>query len=158
MCPRVVQACQSCRPWKRPSQGNKLTFSFALPFQEEVQFDLLFYRSALQPGLGGENGIPIVHLIDCCIRWSACIKSRSTTIRDLSDSMSIAWINAFGNMTVLTLDGDSGMRGKEADAWAMCSQLALKYKAPHRKAWLVERHNAVIRSALQTAESQVINE
>ena len=71
--PQVVQACQVCRDWKRPSNSNKLTFSLAHQFNEEVQFDLMFYRSLLQPSLGGERGIPICHLIDCCIRWSACI-------------------------------------------------------------------------------------
>ena len=45
-------------------------FSLALVFHEDVQFELLFDRSALQPGLGGQHGIPIVHPIDCCTRWS----------------------------------------------------------------------------------------
>lgn len=31
----------------------------------------------------------------------------------------------------------------------------MKYKAPHQKAWLVERRNALIKPALQRAESQV---
>ena len=42
--PQVVQACQVCRPWKRPGQSNKLTYSLALAFDEEVQFDFVFYR------------------------------------------------------------------------------------------------------------------
>ena len=53
--PAVVQACQACRPWRRPGQSNRFTFSLALSFQEKVQLDLLFYRSALQPGLGREK-------------------------------------------------------------------------------------------------------
>ena len=43
-----------------------------------------------------------------------------------------------------------------ADGLAICSHVTLKHKAPHRKAWLVERHNAPIRLALQKAEWQVI--
>ena len=61
-------------------------------------------------------------------------------------------------MQTLTLDGETGMRGKDVDDWAMYNQITLKYKAPHQKAWLVERHNALIRAALQRAEAQVIKE
>ena len=157
--PQVVQACQVCRPWRRPGQSNKLTFSLALQFNEEVQFDLLFYHSQLQPLLNCEKGIPIVHCIDCCIRWSACTVSPSRKTQDLLDCISGSWVDVFGNMKTLTLDQETGMRGKEVDDWAMYNQIAMKYKAPpHQKAWLVERHNALIRNALQKAETQVISE
>ena len=123
-----------------------------------MQFGLLFYRSALQPGLEGEKGIPTVHLTYCCIRWSACMMSPSRSIMDLPDCISVAWANVFGNLKVLILDGGTGMRSNEADDWAMYSQAALKHKAFHQKAWLVERHNAFIRSALQGAETHAIKE
>lgn len=91
--PQVVQASQVCRPWKKPGQSNKLTYSLAMTFNEEVQFDLMFYHGALEPGLRGAHGIPIVHLIDCCIRWSARIRSQFGTTRDLSECISLAWVN-----------------------------------------------------------------
>ena len=102
--------------------------------------------------------MPIIHLIDCCIRWSACLKIASKSVKDLLDGISLAWVNVFGGMQTLTLDGEIGMRGKDVDDWAMYNQVTLKYKAPHQKAWLVERHNALIRAALQRAEAQVIKE
>ena len=156
--PQVVQACQVCRPWKRPGQANKLTYSLALSFNEEVQFDLFFYHSRLEPGLGGARGVPIAHFIDCCIRWSACMVSQSKTIWDLLNCISNGWVGVFGNMLTLTLDGESGMKGKEVDDWAMYNQITMTYKSPRQKAWLVERHNALIRSALHRAETQVIKE
>ena len=55
-------------------------------------------------------------------------------------------------------DGETGMRGKQVDGWAMYNQIAMTHEAPHEKAWLVEMHNALVRSALQRAESQVIKE
>ena len=48
------------------------------------------------------------------------------------------------------------MKGKEVDDWAMYNQVTMKYKSPRQKAWLVERHNALIRSALHRSEAQVI--
>ena len=59
-----------------------------------------------------------------------------------------------GPPKTLTLDGESGMRGKDVDDWAIENQTTLKFKAPHQKAWLVERHDALIRTALQGAETQ----
>ena len=43
-------------------------------------------------------------------------------------------------MNILQLDGEIGMRGEDVDDWAMYNKIRLKYKAPHQKAWLVERH------------------
>lgn len=65
--PQVVQTCHVCTPWKRPGQFNILIYSLAGILNEEVPFDLLFYRSALQPNLDNEKGIRINHLTDCSI-------------------------------------------------------------------------------------------
>ena len=54
----------------------------------------------------------------------------------------VAWANAFDGMKVTTLDGETVMRSKGAGDWAMYNQITLKHKAPHEKAWLVERNNA----------------
>ena len=90
--------------------------------------------------------------------WSACVGFPSRSSRDLLDCISNAWANTFGNMKVFALDGEIGMRPNDLDDLQMCNQVALKLKAPHQKAWLVERHKAFIRSALQRAESQVLKE
>lgn len=103
-------------------------------------------------------GIPIAHLIGCCARWFACVKSPSRSTRDLPDCIANALVNVFCNMKVRTFDGETGMRCKEVDDLAMCSQMVLKQKALHQTAWLVERHNAFVRSALQRAESHAIKE
>ena len=156
--PQVVQVCQVCRPWNRPGQPNKFAFALAMSCHEEVQFDITFCHSELEPGVGGEKGIPITHLIDCCTRWSACLNPLSRSINDLLRRISLVWVNVFGGIGVFTCDGEIGMRGKAVGDWAMCDQFAIKDKAPHQTGWLVEGHNALIRSALQRAEAQAINE
>ena len=70
---------------RKPGQSNKLIYLLAMSFNEEVQFNLSFYHSKLEPGLGGAHGVPIIHLIDYCMRWSACFKSQSKTTWDLLD-------------------------------------------------------------------------
>ena len=151
--PQIIQARQICRPWKKPSQSNQLTYSLATNFNEEVQIDLLFYQSKLEPSLGGAQRIPIIHLIDCCRRWSTCLKPQSKTTKDLLNKISLACVDVFGGMNTLTLDGETGMRGKDVDDWATYNEITLKYKAPHQKAWLVKRHNALTKATLQRAES-----
>ena len=124
---------------------KQIYISLAMSFNEEVQFDLMFYRSGLEPSLGGEKGIQI------------CVRSISRTIRGLSECISIAWVNVLGGMSALIFDGETRVKGKEVDDWAMWSQMAMNHKAPRQKA-RSERHNAFIRGALQRAESHVIKE
>lgn len=58
-------------------------------------------------------------------------------------------------MNTFTIDAETGMRGKEVDDLAMYSQIAMKHRALHQKTWLVERHNASIKSTLHRAEAKV---
>eukprot|EP00973_Karenia_brevis_P047493 6594134-Karenia_brevis.AAC.1 len=47
--PDIVNGCMVCRDWHRPGLQNVATFRLSLAFNEDVQFDLMFYRSVLQP-------------------------------------------------------------------------------------------------------------
>jgi hypothetical protein len=63
----VVQSCAICRDWKRPGPRNIATFRMVQEFNEEVQFDLMFYHSKMEPA---RNLICVAHLIDVCLRYS----------------------------------------------------------------------------------------
>ena len=45
--PAVVQACSICRDWKRPGPKSVTSHRLTDHFNEEVQFDLLFYLSLM---------------------------------------------------------------------------------------------------------------
>ena len=66
----VVQACQVCRQWVRPANKIVLSSSITERFDDDVQFDLFFYESLVEPKRGRR---PIIHMIDTCIRWSATL-------------------------------------------------------------------------------------
>ena len=150
----VVQACMICRDWKTPGPKNITTFRLVLEFNEEVQFDLLFYHSLLEPTRGL---IGIAHLIDVCVRFSlAAVSSKEEAA--LTATIGRIWISIFGPMTTLTLDEESGMRGQCAMDWASANGVHLRFKAPRQKAWIVERHNEVIRRSLHKTESQLVKE
>jgi len=61
-------------------------------------------------------------------------------------------------MTTLTLDEETGMRGQAAFDWASTAGVHMKFKAPRQRAWIVERHNEIIRHGLHTTEQQLIKE
>ena len=152
--PSVVQACSICRDWRRPGPRDVATFRLVLEFNEEVQFDLMFYTSLLEPARGS---IPVAHLIDSCIRFS----QTGTTRRDeiaLCTIIARTWIAIFGPMTTLTLDEETGMRGQCVTDWASAMGVHLKFKAPRQKAWIVERHNEILRVSLHSTESQLLKE
>lgn len=104
--PHVDRACRVCRPRKRPGQSDQFTYSLVLPFEEKVQFDAVFYIAAPEFGLGGDTGIPIVHVIDCCIRWSVRVKPQSSSTRYLLERIILAWAIICGGMKALSFGGD----------------------------------------------------
>ena len=87
-----------------------------------------------------------------------CKRLQTKSTKDLLERITLAWVDVFGGVETRILDGEAGMMGKEVDDWAVYSQIAMMYNVPHQQAWLVERHDALIRAALQRVESQVIKQ
>ncbi len=61
-------------------------------------------------------------------------------------------------MTSLVLDEETGMRGQATMDWASTNGINMRFKAPRQKAWIVERHNEILRQALHATESQLKSE
>ena len=148
----VVNACQVCRTWKRPGNKNVLSVSPSERFNEDAQFDLLFYESLLEPSKGRQH---ILHVIDACLRWSATTIVPNKDETTLTTAISSLWISIYGPMHRLTLDEETTMRGRAATDWAVQNQVTLNFKAPRQKAWLVERHNEILRQELHRTELQL---
>ena len=151
----VVQGCHVCRDWHRPAAHNVAAFRLSLKFNEEVQFDLMFYTSQLQPERGS---LTVMHLVDTCIRWDVSAVIAAKTEDVLCAAITTWWISIFGPMEVLTLDEETGMRGQTCSDWAASHTIELKFKAPRQKAWLVERHNELLRQSAHSTEGQLIKE
>jgi len=151
----VVQGCTVCRDWTRPGPKNIASYRLVVSFNEEVQFDLLFYHSLVD---NPSKLRSIMHLVDACVRWSTAAETNSKEEEELTTSVSVCWISIFGAMQTLVLDEESGMRGRCAVDWAEANNIGLKYKAPRQKAWIVERHNELLRQGLHTTETQMIKE
>ena len=79
------------------------SFRMVYDFNVEVQFDILFYKSILEPGRGLLN---IVHLIDVCIRFTVARIVNSKEDIELTRAIAAAWIAYFGEMQSLVPDND----------------------------------------------------
>ena len=78
--------------------------------------------------------------------------------KTLLNGIGTIWIQIYGPPKVLTLDQERGMRGTDVDHWAIYNQITMNYKAPRQKAWLVERHNEILRVGLHRTETQILKE
>ena len=153
--PSVVQGCMICRNWKRPGPRNMTSSRLITEFNAEVQVDLLFIHSKMEPARGL---ITVVHLVDAAIRWAAAGVSKSKEEEDLCSTISQIWIAIHGPMGVLVSDEESGLQGRCASDWAEANSMNLKPKAPRQEAQIVERHNALLRHVIHIVEEQLIKE
>ena len=113
---------------------------------------MLFINSSFEPTRGC-----IIHLIDACIRYSrrgVSTKDEWTLITRITE----LWLSVFGAPKVLVLEQEAGLRGDLAMQWAQKWGLHLAFKAPRQKAWIVERHNEIIRHGVHRTESQMMKE
>ena len=110
----VVNACQVCRTWKRPSNANKLNISLSEHFNDDVQFDLMFYTSVLEPARGQ---LTIIHLCDAAVRYSRAGFTATKDEMNLTKAISDLWIAFFGPMQTVVLDEEGGMK---ADGKLVC--------------------------------------
>ena len=127
-------------------------------FNIEVQMDLFFYHSLLEPKRGGPEGIIVLHLIDAGIRFSATCAILNKDEVTLTTQIGKIWVSPFAPMKTMVQDQESGMRGQCAMDWASSLGIELKYKAPGQAAWIAEKHNDLKRRALHKTESQLIKE
>ena len=90
-------------------------------------------------------------MINACIRYfrtGASTKYEQTLINRIAE----LWLSVFGPPKAIVLDQEAGLRGDLAIRWAQKWEFHFVYKAPRQKAWIVERHNDIIRCGLHSTE------
>ena len=143
----VVQACGVRRKWVKPSEKTIASVRLVFAFNEEVQMDLLFVRSQTE---ADRESITILHLVDVATRWCMAMVIPDKEEETLCKAISTLWMTVFGPMTTLVMDHEPAMQGLYATDWASAQGTALKFKAPRQKAWIVERHNEMLRHGVHT--------
>eukprot|EP00971_Amphidinium_carterae_P017164 338706-Amphidinium_carterae.1 len=63
-----------------------------------------------------------------------------------------------GAPQALVVDSETAMSSQYTAEWAEYQNIQLHVKPPHAEAWIIERHNGLLRAALHRTEAQVIDE
>ncbi len=129
--PAMVQSCDVCRRWHPPPDPNNVTTGrLVTEFNDEVQFDLWFYRSLIDEP---ENMRTIGHVIDVCLRLCAQEVMQSKAETELCNFISRCWVAVHTPMKLLVQDGETGMRTRSVADWASTCHIDLKFKPPTRR-------------------------
>ena len=122
----------------------------------------MFYECAATPLGSSSIRAPsehiILHLVDGCIRWSTAVDIPTKNAEDIIEAIQIHWLKLDGKPELMIWDGERAMVPTEASIWAPRNQLQLIQRAKHKKAWVVERHNEILRNACHKSQTQLAAE
>ena len=144
LCHTVEDTCRICRPWKRPGPRNISTNKRVEDFNEQVEFDLMFWDREI-----------IVHLIDVSIRWSECGIAADRATKTILEQIKLAWIARWSPPRCLISDGEGAIDNRESRTYFERIGTQLKIRPPGGiGASTVERHNELFRNALHKIKDQ----
>ena len=133
----MTDTCKTCRAWTRPGPRSMTSTHVRTPFNQEVQADLLFYRSHV-----------VLHLLDMCTRWTVATPLASRSTDEILQAFQTRWFGVF------VCDQEGGIAGDYAAAWFERRGVKLKLKAPRQHAQSVEQHHEILRQQLHRMEPQ----
>ena len=140
----IVETCSICRMWVRPGPRSIASTSVCTRFNESVQYDLVFYKTYI-----------ILHMIDCCIRWSAACLVEDKLGETLLNAMDKLWFRVYGSPQELVGDRESGVAaGITGARFLEVRGIKLNLKARGQHAFLIERHNEILRQQLHRCDEQ----
>ncbi|CAK0867548.1 unnamed protein product [Prorocentrum cordatum] len=139
----IVDTCRVCRLWMKGGNKPTTTVKLSTEFNDEVQVDLLFYKRRV-----------VGHLCDGCMRFTVARELTDRTLESLLDFIWAGWIQMFGPMAVLTVDGEGAMASEEAGVALGRMGTTRKLKAPGQHAQVVEPHHEILRKQLHLIDAQ----
>ena len=139
----IVDTCRVCRLWMKCGNRPTTTIKLSTEFNDEVQLDLLFYERRV-----------VGHMCDGCIRYTVARELVDKALETLLDFIWTGWIQMFGPMAVLTVDGEGALASEEAGVALGRMGTTRKIKSPGQHAQIVERHHDILRKQLHRIDSQ----
>ena len=106
----------------------------------------------------GHHPIILFCILDEHIRWSTAVEIPGKTPEDIIEAIVLNWFQIYGKPELMIWDGERAMVSVEALQWASRSSLQLIQRAKHKKAWVVERHNEILRHACHKCQTQLAAE
>lgn len=140
----IVETCSICRMWARPGPRSVSSTSVYTRFNQCVQYDLLFFKTHI-----------ILHMIDCAMRWSAGCLVENKLSETLINAMDKLWFRVFGSPQELVGDREGGIAEPIASArFLELRGIKLTLKARGQHAFLIERHNEILRQQIHKCDEQ----
>ena len=127
--------------------GPTPTVEIATKQNEQVEGDTLFYKD-----------YTIWHMIDRSDRWHAAMVIPNKLGSTLCDAITRTWIQIFGPLKFLIVDGEKGLATEEAEAMLNMYGTEIRPRAPGQHARMIERRGAILRHSLHTAEEHCARE
>ena len=140
----VVKSCRICRLWSHTGHASIASTRLSTEFNMVVQVDLVFLGKLI-----------VLHIIDEATRFSggAIVKDKSAA--SLLVALARSWFRVFGAPTTLLSDHESALCGEEAAIFFERWHVVFRPKPVGTHAYVVERHNAILRTAYHHIRSQL---
>ena len=148
MIDQVVSTCRIRRRSQQSSPKSQTTVRPSEHFNECVQMDLLFYMDS------DDSKYNILHLIDEAIRWGGGGLVESRECVDIIDGLCHYWFITFGQPATFIADQEGGISFMDGQQFLRRHDVALKLRPLGAKAWIVGRHNALLRKVLHKISDQ----
>ena len=116
-------------------------------FNQNVQVDLLF--------LGTHT---CLHLLYSCIRWSVVEEIPSKSTEHVLEAITLRWCGVYGAPDCFESDQEGALAGEAAGVWAARWGTSRRLRPRGASAYMVERHNELIRQTWHRVHCQLIDE
>ena len=147
MVPSVIDTCRVCRQWQRNGKDAITSSRLSIEFNANIQCDLLFIGTLI-----------ILHLVDEATRWSAAELVKGKTTNDLIPTIIRIWFRLFGPPKTITADHEGSLCSEEASIAFERWGVSFKPKPVGSHAYIVERHNELLRTQFKHVKAQCILE
>ena len=140
----VIAACPVCRKWQRPSLQPRVRLNLAENFNDEVDFDFMFYK-------GQPIGIFVDHAIRLCLGHPTVSHEKQDCIDCLLEFIKFAQLG----MKILRCDQESSMMSPEIGIWLSRHGIQRRPKGVGSHAHLAEAHIRLIRDAMRHLDEEM---
>ena len=96
--------------------------------------------------------------VDMCDRFHASGTVENREIDILIEAIEVIWIAVLGSFKNLVVDRETALNTKAPEEKLKAMGIKLKPRAPHQRARIVERRQAILRQAMYAAEEQLKHE
>ena len=143
---KVIEACNTCKRFKCILQLPVVAVPSSTKFNEVVAMSIKFHQ-----------GIPLLHLIDSCTRFSITAVLKSRDSKEITENMCKMWIEIFGCPQEFICDNDPEFANQDFREMSEAMNIRVTTTSAYSP-WantLSENHNQVLGEMVDTILEEV---